>query len=158
MAPNVTIDYEKVKVLVIEDEQHTRSIIRSQLLQLGIRDITEAADGKSGMIQVVRARPHMIFCDVHMEPVGGLEFLKSLRDLKVAKLNELPVIFLTADAQRDTVLFAKEHAVNGYLVKPVSASQLKTQIDVIAEKLDLKKSDAPRPPEHHRVPGGNEPR
>jgi two-component system chemotaxis response regulator CheY len=158
MATPTTIDYEKVKVLVIEDELHTRSIIRSQLLQLGVREIAEAHDGKSGMLQVVKARPHLIFCDVHMAPIGGLEFLKSLRELKVAKLNELPVIFLTADAQRDTVLFAKEHAVNGYLVKPVSAAQLKAQIDVVAEKLDLKKSDTPPPPEHHRVKGGNEPR
>jgi len=158
MAPIQAIDYEKVKVLVIEDELHTRSIIRSQLLLLGVRDISEAGDGKSGMLQVVRARPHVIFCDVHMEPVGGLEFLKSLRELKVAGLNELPVVFLTADAQRDTVLFAKEHAVNGYLVKPVSAAQLKNQIDVVADKLDLRKSDAPQPPEHHRVKGGDEPR
>ena len=137
MAAPSTIDYAKIKVLIIEDEVHTRSIIRSQLLNLGVRAISEAADGKSGMIQVVKSRPHIIFCDVHMEPVGGLEFLKSLRGLNVGGLNELPVIFLTADAQSDTVLFAKEHAVNGYLVKPVSVAQLKSHIDTVAGKLDL---------------------
>jgi len=137
MAAPSTIDYAKIKVLIIEDEVHTRSIIRSQLINLGVRAISEAADGKSGMIQVVKSRPHIIFCDVHMEPVGGLEFLKSLRGLNVGGLNELPVIFLTADAQSDTVLFAKEHAVNGYLVKPVSVAQLKSHIDTVAGKLDL---------------------
>jgi len=138
MPPFSTIDYEKLKVLIIEDEVHTRSIIRSQLLNLGVRDISEAGDGKTGMLQVVRARPHVILCDVHMEPMDGLEFLRTLRALKVETVRNIPVIFLTADAQADTVLFAKEHAVSGYLVKPVSVAQLKTHIDPIAGKLDLK--------------------
>lgn len=158
MALPADYDYSKLKIVVIEDEAHTRSIIRSQLLQLGLREIAEAADGKEGLMQVVRIRPHLVLCDVHMKPVGGLAFLKTLRELKVESVRNTPVIFLTADAQSDTVLFAKEHAVNGYLVKPVSVAQLKAHIDVIAETLDLKTSDAPHRPQRHRVPGGNEPR
>jgi two-component system chemotaxis response regulator CheY len=130
-------DYGKIKVVVIEDEPHTRSLIRAQLNQLGIRDIEEAANGKDGMLQVVRVRPHIIFCDVHMPVMDGLEFLKTLRALKVEAVRNTPAVFLTADAQRDTVLFAKENAVSGYLVKPVSAAQLKAHVDAAAEKLGL---------------------
>jgi two-component system chemotaxis response regulator CheY len=135
LAPN--IDYAKIKVVVIEDESHTRSLIRAQLHQLGVREIEEAGNGKDGMMQVVRIRPHIIFCDVHMPVMDGLAFLKTLRALKVEAVRNTAVIFLTADAQRDTVVFAKENAVNGYLVKPVSAAQLKAHIDAAAEKLGL---------------------
>ena len=145
-------------MVIVEDEAHTRSIIRSQLIHLGLREIAEAANGKEGLMQVVRIRPHLVLCDVHMETMDGLEFLKTLRALKVESVRNTPVIFLTADAQRDTVMFAKEHAVNGYLVKPVSTAQLKGQIDAAAEKLDLTTPDTPPPPQHHRVRGGNEPR
>ena len=131
------IDYAKIKILIIEDEAHTRAIIRSQLLNLGLREIAEAHNGKEGLIQLVKTRPHLALCDVHMDTMDGLEFLKTLRALKVEAVRNTPVIFLTADAQRDTVVFAKEHAVNGYLVKPVSVAQLKAHIDAVAEKLKL---------------------
>lgn len=135
MALPSNFDYAKIKALVIEDEPHTRSLIRAQLLQLGLREIVEAPDGKEGMLQLVRVRPHIVFCDVHMGTMDGLTFLKTLRALKVESVRNTPVIFLTADAQRDTVVFAKENAINGYLVKPVSGAQLKAHIDAVAEKL-----------------------
>jgi len=128
------LPYDGVSVLVIEDMTSVRKLIRNMLLQLGIRAIFEAADGKSGLDETVRTCPTVVLCDVHMEPVDGRAFLKTLRGLKVRDLANTPVIFLTADAQTDTVLFAKEHHVNGYLVKPVSLTQLKTRVDAVLKK------------------------
>ncbi len=133
------LDYAKLKVLVVEDEQHTRTIIKSLLRQMGIRLVTEAAHGGEGLVEVVRMRPHLILCDVHMEPVDGLAFLKQLREMKIDEVKGTPVIFLTADAQRDTVVFAKEHAVSGYIVKPPSMATLRPRVEAVlnamAEKL-----------------------
>jgi CheY-like chemotaxis protein len=83
--------------------------------------------------EAVRTEPTLILCDVHMEPVDGRAFLKLLRGPGLRPLATTPVIFLTADAQKDTVLFAREHQVNGYLVKPVSLTQLKTRIDSVLQ-------------------------
>jgi two-component system chemotaxis response regulator CheY len=66
-----------------------------------------------------------------MEPVDGLSFLKALRAAKLKTVRETPVVFLTADAKRDTVLVAKELRVNGYLVKPVALSDLRARIDAV---------------------------
>jgi len=123
------IPYHEVTVLVIEDESHTRLLIKRLLLQIGITSVVDAADGKAGLDETVRTRPTIILCDVHMEPIDGRMFLKTLRALKMRTLALTPVIFLTGDAQSDTVLFAKEHHVNGYLVKPVSLTELKNRID-----------------------------
>lgn len=158
MALPPNFDYSRLKVVIIEDEAHTRSIIRSQLIHFGLREIAEAPNGKEGLMQVIRIRPHFVLCDVHMDTMDGLEFLKTLRALKVESVRDTPVIFLTADAQSDTVAFAKDHAINGYLVKPISAAKLKSHVDAVAEKLDLSKLDPPPLPQHHRVRGGNEPR
>jgi two-component system chemotaxis response regulator CheY len=49
----------------------------------------------------------------------------------MVEVADTPIVLLTADAKTDTVLHAKEHAVSGYLVKPVSATQLKLRIDAI---------------------------
>ena len=123
--------YEKFVILIVEDEAHTRTVIKSLLRQIGIRSICEAAEGKAGLDEVLRSRPHLVFCDVHMTPVDGLAFLRLLRQSKVEFMRRTPVVFLTADAQRDTVMFAKEHQVNGYLVKPVSLGDLKSRLDAI---------------------------
>jgi two-component system, chemotaxis family, chemotaxis protein CheY len=123
--------YEQLVVLIVEDEVHTRTVIKSLLRRIGIRSIVEAADGKAGLDEVLRARPTIVFCDVHMAPVDGLTFLKMLRQTKIESMRRTPVVFLTADAQRDTVMFAKEYQVNGYLVKPVSLGDLKSRIDAV---------------------------
>lgn len=123
--------YAGVTVLVIEDEANTRLLIKRLLLQIGIISVVEAGDGKAGLDEAMRTRPTIILCDVHMEPVDGLQFLKTLRSLKERSLALTPVILLTSDTQRDTVLFAKEHRVNGYLVKPVSLKDLKARIDAV---------------------------
>lgn len=126
-------EYAAITVLVVEDEPNTRLMIKRLLLQIGISSVATAADGKAGLDETMRVRPAIILCDVHMEPVDGLTFLKTLRGLKVRSLALTPVIFLTADSQRDTVLFAKDHHVNGYLVKPVSLKDLKTRIDAVLD-------------------------
>lgn len=131
------IEYHKLKVLVVEDETHTRTIIKALLRQIGVRVIMEAANGRDGLIEVVRDPPHIVLCDVHMKPVDGREFLKTLRELKIDGVKDTPVVFLTADAQRDTVQFAKEHAISGYIVKPPSVASLRARIDPIATALKL---------------------
>ena len=123
--------YEGITVLVIDDMQSMRMLIKRLLLQIGITQVVDAADGKTGLDEALRTTPTIILCDVHMEPVDGLQFLKTLRGLKQRQIALTPVIFLTSDSKTDTVVFAKEHHVNGYLVKPVSLTQLKSRIDAV---------------------------
>ncbi|MBI1209044.1 MAG: response regulator [Azospirillum sp.] len=124
-------DYAKLSVLLVEDEAHTRQLVRRLLLQLGVRTIFEAVDGKDGLLQLLRIRPDIVFCDVHMKPVNGLEMLAQLRAVKLPDLAGTPVVMLTGDAAKDTVMFARNHAVNGYLVKPIAPAALKARIDVV---------------------------
>jgi two-component system chemotaxis response regulator CheY len=121
---------DQISVLIIEDETHTRHTIRSQLRQIGVRHIAEASDGERGILELIRARPDIVLCDVHMEPVGGREFLERVRANQLAAIKWTPIIFLTADAEKETVLFAKDHQVTGYLVKPINANQLKERISL----------------------------
>ncbi len=128
--------YKDVTVLVVEDEPTTRAGIRSQLRQIGIRTIVEAADGKAGLAEIARTRPTLVLCDVHMQPVDGRQFLKMVRTVKVEWVKNIPIVFLTADAKPETVAFAKEFQVNGYLVKPVTLADLKARIDIILKTID----------------------
>jgi two-component system, chemotaxis family, chemotaxis protein CheY len=123
--------YEDIRVLVLEDEVHIRKIICRLLRQIGVQLIHEAENGEEGFKEMIRVRPQLILCDIHMEPINGLEFLQRLRGLSKPEFSELPVVFLTADMKSETVEFAKGLRVDGYLVKPVSFTALKDRIDVV---------------------------
>ncbi len=124
-------DYEEFSVLIVDDEEFARGIVRRLLTQIGIRRVFEAADGKSGLLELLRVKPRLVLCDIHMKPIDGRQFLKALRESKVARVASTPLFFLTADALPDTVKFAKEYNANGYLVKPISLLQLKQRIDTL---------------------------
>jgi len=139
-------DYSKMLALLVEDEVYTRQVIRQMLFQVGIRSFVEATDGKGGLMEVARTRPDIVFLDVHMGEFGGLFFLEGLRKIKLANLDKTPVVMLTADASTDTVMFAKQRAIVGYLVKPVSPLQLKQRLDAaIAANPELAQRVKPTP-------------
>ena len=126
-----TYEYDSLVILLIDDEPYTRQLIRQMLHQIGIRTILEAENGKAGLLELLRTRPDIVFCDIHMKPVGGLEVLKQMRAVRIPEIAATPVIMLTADATQEAVSTAKEQAANGYLVKPVALSQLKSRIDAV---------------------------
>ena len=121
--------YENIRILVLEDEVHIRKIICRLLRQIGFRLIDEVGNGVDGFRELLRVKPQLILCDIHMEPMDGMTFLGKLRGLNHPQLSKIPLIFLTADTNRDTVVNAKNLRVDGYLAKPVSMKALKERID-----------------------------
>ena len=128
--------YKDVTVLIVEDEVTTRAGIRSQLRQIGIPTVVEASDGQAGLVEIARTRPTLVLCDVHMKPMDGRDFLKKVRTVKVEWVRNIPVVFLTADTNSETVAFAKLFQVNGYLAKPVQLADLKSRIDHVLKTVD----------------------
>lgn len=123
------IVFPNLRVVVIEDEDYTRRIIIRSLRQLGVVKVHEARDGGEGLKVVATVRPNLVLCDIHMEPIDGMKFLEDLRQLPIPAIASIPVVFLTADAEQNTVISAKKLQVNGYLVKPVSITQLQRRIE-----------------------------
>lgn len=125
------IDYGKLKILVVDDEEYTRRLIRQLLHQIGVRSIGEAGNGKDALLETLRTRPDVVFLDVHMKPVGGIEVLRQLRAVKIPELAKTPVIMVTGDANAETVGAVRDLAANGYLVKPVALTALKARLDAV---------------------------
>lgn len=120
--PKVTLD--RLRVLLVEDQPYMRQIIRQTLERLGVQNVYEAEDGGEALKMTVRLRPDIVLCDVHMEPMSGVDYLAKLRVFKNDEIANTPVVFLTADAGEATVMQGKKHRVNGYIVKPTSAGKL----------------------------------
>ena len=131
-------DLDRIKILLIDDEVHIRTIIRQIINRLGIRNVFESAEGGDGFMQTLRTKPSIVFCDIHMKPVDGLHYLAKLRSTKVPGVRETPVIFLTSNSQEQTIFLAKDLKVNGYMVKPVSVNDVKKNIErVLKMRFDM---------------------
>ncbi len=123
------MDIKKARIMVVEDENVMRTFILNSLSRIGIVDVHAFTEGGSALREVTRLKPDLILTDVHMQPVGGIEFVRQLRALPSSPVRNTKVIFLSADSSPATVGEALPLGVAGYLVKPPSLSALATKIE-----------------------------
>lgn len=113
------------KVLLIEDHDASRQLARAMLFALGLRNVVEAENGRSGIAAVQNGSFDLVICDWMMPEVTGLEVLKAVRQLYPA----LPFIMLTALNEANVVRAAKDAGVSAYLVKPISLNELQAKVN-----------------------------
>ncbi|MEM9964988.1 MAG: response regulator [Asticcacaulis sp.] len=124
-------DYGTLKILLIEDNQHMRSIVTAILKGSGIRDVRDARDGAEGL-EILRQYPADIaLVDFNMFPIDGVEFTRMLRNASDSSNPYLPVIMITGHSERSRVVEARDAGVNEFVVKPLTARALLSRIDTI---------------------------
>lgn len=109
-------------ILVIEDEAPIRANLL-RFLRLEGHQPLEAADGVDGMAMVRNHRPALIFCDVMMPRMTGMEVLAALQ--ADAQLRQIPFFFLSASAEPERLDEAVQRGARGYLTKPFNFAQLR---------------------------------
>jgi len=87
-----------VHVLVVDDEDFMRSMIRRLLGVIGVGDISEAGDGADALSKLADVDPDIVILDIMMEPMNGLKLLKAVRVGMSDAPADLPVIVLTGSA------------------------------------------------------------
>ncbi|CAN7451387.1 response regulator [Phenylobacterium sp. LjRoot225] len=118
-----------LKVLVVDDQQTMRSLVRSGLQQLGFKDIRECADGEDGLRAMLTAKSHLIISDYNMPRLDGLGLLRAVRAHE--PIRGTAFIMLTGRADKELVQRAVQFGVNNYLVKPFTVQTLKEKIEAV---------------------------
>jgi CheY-like chemotaxis protein len=126
-------DLANLSVLIIDDSAHMRQLIKSIVTALGMRDIAEAENGKRALAILRDFQPDFIICDWSMEPMNGIEFTKIIRLKDDSPNPYVPIIMLTAHAEMNRVMIARDAGVNEFLAKPVSVANLYQRIRAIIE-------------------------
>jgi two-component system chemotaxis response regulator CheY len=121
-----------MQILVVDDYNTMRRIIRNLLKQLGFDNVDEAADGGEAFKKMQEKSFGLVISDWNMEPMTGLDLLKLVR--ADAKVKNTPFIMVTAESKPENVIAAKQAGVSNYIVKPFNAETLKTKMtSVIGE-------------------------
>lgn len=115
--------------LVVDDQMTMRSLVRTSLQQIGVRDIREASDGEIALREMVTKPAHLVISDYNMPNLDGLGLLRAIRAHPPTQ--KAAFIMLTGRADRELVQRAVQFGVNNYLVKPFTVAQLKTKLEAV---------------------------
>ena len=118
-------------VLVIEDNEHMRTLLRTILNAMGIRRIIEFDEGSTALHKFAALKPDFIVTDLSMAPMDGLHFTRAIRRLPDQSLCVVPIIMVTGHTERSRVEAARDAGVNEILAKPIAAAGLFHRVEEI---------------------------
>jgi len=114
-----------VRVVVVEDEALIRLDLVEMLTESGYDVVGQAGDGETGIRLVRQLLPDVVLMDVKMPVLDGVSAAESLVEDAIA-----PIVLLTAFSQSDLVDRALAAGVQGYVVKPFTADELRPAIEI----------------------------
>jgi CheY-like chemotaxis protein len=126
--------FEKLRVIVVDDNMHMRALLRGLLQSLGIHDVVETSDGGQAFAIMRDFKPDIVLTDLSMQPVDGIEFTRMVRTRKDSPNPYIPIIMVTGHTERSRVEAARDAGVNEFIVKPITAKNLTARITTIVER------------------------
>ncbi|HZR43161.1 MAG TPA: response regulator [Ktedonobacteraceae bacterium] len=114
------------KIVFCEDEAFLQKLIRL-IMRSTPHEIYIASDGLEGFALIERERPDLIMTDISMPGWDGFQLADAVKARP--HLAAIPIIFVTAFAQRLDVEEGALHGAKGYLLKPFNAADLRTTIE-----------------------------
>ena len=112
-----------LRIAVADDEPDVRQFFQELLSQLGHQVVGVAETGRQLVEQCREARPELVITDIKMPDLDGIE-----ASIAVNRDKQMPVILVSAHDDAETLTRVGADHIMGYLIKPVSESQLKTAI------------------------------
>ncbi|SFK72069.1 diguanylate cyclase (GGDEF) domain-containing protein [Nitrosomonas aestuarii] len=130
-----------IKILIVEDEQIVAFDLKKRLIRLGYQVTGTAASGNKALALIDEELPSIVLMDIHIQgSIDGIEVATRLQETY-----HIPVIYLTAYSEENTLSRARATQPYGYLLKPFSDRELHVMIQVSMERYEtdaqLKKSE-----------------
>ncbi len=119
---------QKISVLIVDDSSVMRKIIERSLRQAGLalEKVIEADNGADALSLIEANTIDLIFSDVNMPKMDGIEFLRQVQAIEKAK--RIPVLMITTEGSEPKVVEAIALGARGYIRKPFSADQVREQV------------------------------
>lgn len=124
------------KVLLVDDEESTIKLLYNMVEwgEKGYRITATAKNGQEAVIKYNEHRPNLIFVDIKMPILDGLEFIREIRKID----NDVKIVILSAYSEFSYAQTAIKYGVHEYLLKPINRYKLHEIIDLVKLELDEK--------------------
>jgi len=127
----------RLRVLVVDDNHHMVTLVKTILLGFGIRDVLEAHDAIEAFEIMRNNQVDFLIVDIAMEPLNGIEFVTLVRTADDSPAQYIPIIMLSAYSERSKVEAARDAGATEFCSKPVTATEIYRKIASVV--------NAPRP-------------
>ncbi len=120
---------ESPSVVIVEDEMITAIELKEKLLKIGFTVPTIVASGEEAINIVAEVRPDLVLMDIVLQgPVDGIEAASKISSL------DIPVVFLTAYSDNNTLQRAQSASPYGYIIKPYPDKELQLTLETALQK------------------------
>ncbi len=128
-------ELDELDVLIVDDNDHMRRLVKTILYAFDISRVRRAVDGTEALAEIRIRQPNLVISDWEMKPMDGCAFLEELRKVENKPACFIPVIMLTAHGRPQLIRRAFEAGASQFLVKPLTPANLLHRIEwVLADK------------------------
>ncbi|MFO1131489.1 MAG: response regulator [Hyphomicrobiales bacterium] len=124
---------QHLKVMVVDDTSVSRMLLVEGLNEIGIKNTVLAGDGEQALQAMMAAPCHIVFSDMNMPKLNGLQLLKALREYGPTR--QCCFILVTGKGDRAMIEEGKKYGLNNFLAKPFTTATLKSTIEAVVGKL-----------------------
>jgi two-component system, chemotaxis family, chemotaxis protein CheY len=125
--------FERLSVLVVDDNVHMRKLVATILHAFGIVQIHEAESGDGAWTTLREANPDVVVLDWVMEGMSGIELVKMIRTSPASPNPLVPVIMLTGHTSTEHVREARDAGINEFIAKPISVNTMMSRLRAVIE-------------------------
>ena len=118
-------------VLVVDDYNNMRRILRAHLAQIGVAHVEEATDGPEALAKLRDQKFDLVISDWNMAPMSGLELLKQVR--ADAQLKGVPFLMITAESRTDSAAEAEQAGADDHVAKPFNARMFCDKVESVMQ-------------------------
>ncbi len=121
---------KNIRILVVEDEAIVAMVIKKRLIDLGYIVSGVAATGEDAITKVEGTFPDLVLMDIMLKgEMDGIEAAEQIR-----QRFSIPVVYLTAHSDENTLERAKLTEPYGYIIKPFTENDLTSNIEIAIHK------------------------
>ena len=125
--------FDRLRVLVVDDNVHMRKLVMTILQAFGITQIAEAESADRAWQSLRDTNPDVIVLDWVMEGMSGVDLVRMIRSNPQAPNPFVPVIMLSGHTSLEHVRQARDAGVNEFIAKPVSVKTMMSRLVAVIE-------------------------
>lgn len=133
---NVHQNHKSARILIVEDEQFSRTLMLRHLNREGFTDVTEAVDGKQALELLRQQNFDLVLSDLQMPEMDGLELLRQMK--QDTKLALIPLIIVSSIEETHKIAESIEFGAEDHLAKPFNPYILRARVNACLEKKRLR--------------------
>ena len=127
------LQLEKLKILIVDDIENFRSLLKGYLHAFNITNLYEAKEGSEALAFLQKSEVDLIFMDWHMQPMDGLQATLKIREGATKALPTIPIVMTSAHTDRNHINAARNAGINEFLPKPINPTTVYAALRLIVE-------------------------